>query len=311
MAARARVTIRATRLAGGAILVACMALAAAAPSSAASVTRPAALAAAVAPSRVATGPSGVQAEEAAIANAATGRVLWSRELNTERPMASITKVMTALLVIRAGDLGRRITVPSAVIGYVLSHDASSAGLHPGDILTARQLLYALMLPSGADAAYTLAVAYGPDIAAFVAKMNATARALGLTRTHFTNFDGLPYPTGYSTYSTAANLIKLGLAAMKSAVFRSVADRRSYRVRPGAGHHAYFWQTTNPLLGVYPGAIGIKTGWTPFAGHCLLFEATRDGRTFIGVNLDSPGVGPTVSGADATRMLNWAFGLPGR
>jgi len=311
MAARARVAIRATRLAGGAILVACMALAATAPSSAASVTRPAALAAAAAPSRVATGPSGVQAEEAAIANAATGRVLWSRELNAERPMASITKVMTALVVIRAGDLGRRITVPSAVIGYVLSHDASSAGLHPGDILTASQLLYALMLPSGADAGYTLAVAYGPGIAAFVAKMNATARALGLTRTHFTNFDGLPYPTGYSTYSTAANLIKLGLAAMRSAVFRSVADRRSYRIRPGAGHHAYFWQTTNPLLGVYPGAIGIKTGWTPFAGHCLLFEATRDGRTFIGVSLDSPGVGPTVSGADATRMLNWAFGLPGR
>jgi serine-type D-Ala-D-Ala carboxypeptidase (penicillin-binding protein 5/6) len=311
MAARARIAIRATRLAGGAILVASMALAAAAPSSAASVTSPAAVAASAAPSRVATGPSGVQAQEAAIANAATGRVLWSRELNTERPMASITKVMTALVVIRAGDLGRRITVPAAVIGYVRAHDASSAGLHPGDILTAIQLLYALILPSGADAAYTLAVAYGPGIAEFVAQMNATARALGLTRTHFTNFDGLPYPTGYSTYSTAANLIKLGLAAMKSAVFRSVADRRCYRIRPGAGHHAYFWPTTNPLLGVYRGAIGIKTGWTPFAGHCLLFEASRDGRTFIGVNLDSPGVGPAVSGADATQMLNWAFGLPGR
>ena len=311
MASRARVAILAARLAGGAMLTACVAVAASAPSSAASVTRPAAVAAAAAPSRVATGPSGVQAEEAAIANAATGRVLWSRELNTERPMASITKVMTALVVIRAGDLGRRITVPAAVIGYVRAHDASSAGLRPGDILTASQLLYALMLPSGADAAYTLAAAYGPGLAAFAAKMNATARALGLTRTHFTNPDGLPYPTGYSTYSTAASLIKLGLAAMESAVFRSVADRRSYRIRSGSGHHAYLWQTTNPLLGVYPGAIGIKTGWTPFAGHCLLFEATRDGRTFIGVNLDSPGVGPAISGADAIRMLNWAFGLPGR
>jgi serine-type D-Ala-D-Ala carboxypeptidase (penicillin-binding protein 5/6) len=253
----------------------------------------------------------VLAKEAAIANAATGRVLWSRDLNTERPMASITKVMTALVVIRAGDLGRRITVPAAVIGYVRAWGASSAGLRPGDVLTASQLLYALILPSGADAAYTLAVAYGPGIGAFVAKMNATARALGLGRTHFSNFDGLPYPTGYSTYSTAYDLIRIGLAVMKSAVFRSIADRRSYRVRPGAGHHAYLWQTTNPLLGVYRGAIGIKTGWTPDAGHCLLFEATRDGRTFIGVNLDSPGVGPVVSGAAATRMLNWAFSLPGR
>jgi serine-type D-Ala-D-Ala carboxypeptidase (penicillin-binding protein 5/6) len=313
MAVRARLAIRAARLAGGAILTVGVAVAAAAPSSGASVAHPAAaaVAAASAPSRVVTAPRGVRAKEAAIANAATGRVLWSRDLNTERPMASITKVMTALVVIRAGDLGRRITVPSAVIAYVRTHGASSAGLQPGDVLTASRLLYALILPSGADAAYTLAVAYGPGIPGFVAKMNATARALGLTRTHFTNFDGLPYPTGYSTYSTAANLIKLGLAAMKSAVFRSITGRRTYRIRPGSGHHAYFWQNINPLLGVYPGAIGIKTGWTPPAGHCLLFEASRDGRTFIGVNLDSPGVGPTVSGADATRMLNWAFSLPVR
>jgi D-alanyl-D-alanine carboxypeptidase (penicillin-binding protein 5/6) len=301
---RSQLTIRAAGLVGGTILTVCVALAATAPAATASVARPEAASA-----PAAAGPSGVHAKEAAIANAATGRVLWSRDLNTERPMASITKVMTALVVIRAGDLGRLITVPAAVVAYVATYGASSAGLRPGEHLTASQLLYALILPSGADAAYALAVAYGPGIGAFVAKMNATARKLGLTRTHFSNFDGLPYPTGHSTYSTPADLIKLGLAAMKSAVFRSIVDRRSYRVRPGPRHHAHFWQNTNPLLGVYRGAIGIKTGWTPDAGHCLLFEATRDGRTFIGVNLDSPGVGPVVSGADATRILNWAFSLP--
>jgi serine-type D-Ala-D-Ala carboxypeptidase (penicillin-binding protein 5/6) len=299
--------MRAAGLAGGTILTVCVALAATAPAATASVARPAVPAAVSAPA--AAGPSGVQAKGAAIANAATGRVLWSRDLNTERPMASITKVMTALVVIRAGHLGRRITVPAAVVGYVAAYGASSAGLRPREHLTARQLLYALILPSGADAAYTLALAYGPGLGAFVAKMNATARALGLTRTHFSNFDGLPYPTGNSTYSTPADLIKLGLAAMKSAVFRSIVDRRSYRVRPGPGHHAHFWLNLNPLLGVYRGAIGIKTGWTPDAGHCLLFEASRDGRTFIGVSLDSPGLGPVVNGADATRMLNWAFSLP--
>jgi len=136
-----------------------------------------------------------------------------------------------------------------------------------------------------------------------------AKRLGLTRTHFSNFDGLPYPTGYSTYSTPANLIKLGRVAMASAVFRSIVDQHSYRIAAGSGHHAYFWRNLNPLLGVYRGAIGIKPGWTPTAGHCLLFEATRGGRSFIGVNLDSPGVGATVNGADATRMLNWAFSLP--
>ena len=325
MAARAQRVARVSRWAGAVALTAGLALTVTVPSAAASPARPAGPGSTARPAGPASptrpagpastahpkGPAGVQARAAAIAVASTGQVLWSRDLNTEVPMASITKVMTALVVIRAGHLGRRITVPSAVIGYVEAHDASSAGLRPGDTLTASQLLEALLLPSGADAAYTLAEAYGPGRSAFIAKMNATAKLLGMTRTHFSNFDGLPYPTGYSTYSTPANLLKLGRVAMTSAVFRSIVDRRSYRLASGSGHHAYFWANLNPLLGVYRGAIGIKTGYTPAAGHCLLFEVTRGGRSFIGVNLDSPGVGTTVNGADATRMLNWAFSLPGR
>ncbi len=303
MALHGQRTARVSGWAGAAVLAACVALTVTAPSSAAASK-------AASEARASAGPGGVQAKAAAIAVASTGRMLWSRDLNTELPIASITKVMTALVVIRSGDLSRKITVPSAVVGYVEEHDASSAGLVPGDTLTAGQLLEGLLLPSGADAAYTLAGAYGPGLDAFIAKMNATARMLGMTRTHFSNFDGLPWPTGYSTYSTPANLITLGRVAMTSAVFRSIVDRRTYRIAAGPGHHAYFWQNLNPLLGVYPGAIGIKTGYTPTAGHCLLFEATRGGRSFIGVNLDSPGVGTTVNGADATRMLNWAFSLPG-
>jgi D-alanyl-D-alanine carboxypeptidase (penicillin-binding protein 5/6) len=305
MAARAQRAVRASGWVGAAILAACLALTVTAPPSAASDVR-----AGAARASAVTAPSGVLARAAAIAVVGTGQVLWSRDLNTELPMASITKVMTALVVIRAGDLGRKITVPSAVVGYVAEHDASNAGLRPGDTLTAAQLLEGLLLPSGADAAYTLAEAYGPGLRAFIAKMNATAKLLGMTRTHFTNFDGLPWPTGYSTYSTPANLITLGRVAMTSAVFRSITDRRSYRIAAGRGHHAYYWQNLNPLLGVYRGAIGIKTGYTPDAGHCLLFEATRDGRSFIGVNLDSPGIGTTVNGQAATRMLNWAFSLRG-
>jgi D-alanyl-D-alanine carboxypeptidase (penicillin-binding protein 5/6) len=215
--------------------------------------------------------------------------------------------MTALIVIRSGGLGRQITIPYAALSYVRKYGASNAGLRPGDRLTAGQLLDALILPSGADAAYTLARAYGPSIPAFIAKMNATAKLMGLSRTHFTNFDGLPYPTGYSTYSTPANLLTLGRAAMRSSLFRWIVDQRSYRLAAGSGHHAYLWRNTNPLLGHYPGAVGIKTGWTRYAGHCLLFEAVRNGRVLIGVTLDSPGPGSTVNGADATRILNWAFG----
>ena len=292
---RARLSIRVCGLLAGTALAASAALGAAAPAAHASVS-----------SVAATGPSGVAAWSAAVENTATGKLLWSRGLNTERPMASITKVMTAYLVVKAGHLDRKITIPAAVTGYVRAHNASSAGLRPGDRLTARQLLYALLLPSGADAAYTLAKAYGPGLSRFVTRMNATARLLGMRRTHFSNFDGLPYPTSYSNYSTAANLLALGRAAMRLPVFRTVVAKRSYRLAAGSGHHAYRWKNLNPLLGRYPGAIGIKPGYTGAAGQCLLFEATRNGHTVIGVTLHSPGSISSVNPADATRILNWAF-----
>jgi D-alanyl-D-alanine carboxypeptidase (penicillin-binding protein 5/6) len=297
-------TARTTRLAAAAILAAGLALLVSAPPSLAQTAAPAS----AVPAR-SSAPSGVQAKAAAIADGSTGTVLWSRELNTERPIGSITKVMTALVVISAGNLNRTITIPSAVVSYVQEHDASSAGLHPGDKLTATELLEALLLPSGADAAYALADAYGPGLTAFIAKMNAVAKALGMTRTHFSNFDGLPWPTEYSTYSTPADLLTLGRVAMTSRVFRSIVAQRSYRLAAGNGHHAYLWRNLDPLLGVYPGATGIKTGYTAAAGRCLLFAATRNGRSLIGVTLASPGTGTTVNGADPTRLLNWAFSLP--
>ncbi|MGH3151426.1 MAG: D-alanyl-D-alanine carboxypeptidase family protein, partial [Streptosporangiaceae bacterium] len=203
MKARAQLPVRV----GGLVLAACAALAVAAPPALASASQTQAQAQARTATQAGTaaqagiaGPSGVQAQGAAIANASTGALLWSRDLNTKRAIGSITKVMTALVVIRAGNLDRPITIPSAVVGYVAEWDASSADLVPGDRLTARQLLVGLLLPSGADAAYALAQAYGPGIPAFINKMNVTARQLGLNRTHFSNFDGLPWPTEYSTYS---------------------------------------------------------------------------------------------------------------
>jgi serine-type D-Ala-D-Ala carboxypeptidase (penicillin-binding protein 5/6) len=250
-------------------------------------------------------PGGVVAKGAALEDASTGTMLWSRQLNTERPMGSITKVMTALVVIQAGDLSQRITVPAAVVKYVKEHDASSAGLHPGDVLTARELLEGLLLPSGADAAYTLAKAYGPGLTAFIAKMNTEAAALGMVHTHFANFDGLPYPTEYTTYSTPADLVALGVAAMKYAAFRSIVDQQSYHLAGNARHHAYTWNNTNTLLKSYPGAIGIKTGNTLAAGYCLLFAAQRGSVLLIGVVLHSSNT-DTVAFSDATKVLNWGF-----
>jgi D-alanyl-D-alanine carboxypeptidase (penicillin-binding protein 5/6) len=309
MGSRVRLTVRLIGLLAGAALAASAALTATAPAAGATVQAAGATAQAASTAASSAGPAGVGARAAAVENAATGRLLWSRGLNTKRPMASITKVMTAFLVLRAGHLDRAITIPAAVTGYVLSHNASNAGLHPGDRLTARQLLYALLLPSGADAAYALARAYGPGIPRFVARMNAVARLLGMRQTHFSNFDGLPYPTSYSNYSTAADLLRLGRAAMQRPLFRSVVAQRSYRITASPRHHAYRWKNHNPLLGRYPGAIGIKSGYTRAAGQCLLFEATRNGYSIIGVTLHSPGSITTINSGDATRILNWAFSHP--
>ena len=251
------------------------------------------------------GPS--QVTGAALANAATGKVLWSLDLNAERPIGSIVKVMTALVVIQAGDLNRQITVPKSVIGYLNSQDGpSTAGLIVGDRLTAQELLEALLLPSGCDAAYTLAQAYGPGIGAFIGKMNAEAQRLGMTGTHFSNFDGMPWPSEYSTWSTPANLITLGREAMSYPVFRAIVGQARYTIKAGDGHHRYVWQNTNPLIGGYPGAAGIKTGDTKAAGNCLLFEATQNGLTLIGVTLGTPGDDVTATGPVAARVLNWGF-----
>src|SRR5690349_6995854 len=258
--------------------------------------------------QVAGAPGGVKAKGAVLADAVTGQVLWGRDIGTERPMASVTKVMTALLVLENGNLGQQIRVPKAAMDYAWKNGGESAGLHPGDVLTVQQLLVALLLPSGADAAYTLASTYGPGLNAFVARMNATAVQMGMTHTHFTSPDGLPYPTETATYSTPSDLLTLGLAAMRYPVFRSIVDLRFYHLPKGHGHHQYWWDNTDALIGSYRGAVGIKSGYTDVARHCLLFEAVRNGRTLIGVVLSSPATGVAAAAQDAEKMLNWGFQL---
>jgi serine-type D-Ala-D-Ala carboxypeptidase (penicillin-binding protein 5/6) len=259
------------------------------------------------PASSSSGAPAVDARGAEVANAVTGAELWGKDVNIPRPMGSITKVMTALVVLRAGGLNRRIMVTRSALRYVARDGASSAGLRAGDVLTVRQLLEAMLLPSGCDAAYLLATSYGPGRQAFVAKMNALARGMGLTATHFTSFDGMPYPTEHSTYSSPADLIRLGEQAMRYRLFRRIVAQRRYRLAATADHHRYVWHTTNHLIGSYPGAIGIKTGDTLAAGNCLLFAANRDGRTLIGVVLHGdPSSNFAATFAAARQLLNWGF-----
>jgi D-alanyl-D-alanine carboxypeptidase (penicillin-binding protein 5/6) len=247
---------------------------------------------------------------AELINASTGRQLWSRRPDRERPIASITKVMTALIVLRSGHLRRQILVTSAAEQYAQSFHPTEAGLYPGDVLTARQLLVGMLLPSGSDAAYLLATSFGPGRRAFVHRMNVVAGRLNMSRTHFANFDGLPYPTEYSTYSTPHDLMLLARAAMKRSVFRQIVAQRTHLISATTKHHRYFWTNTNLLLGTYAGAVGIKTGYTSAAGYCLLFAATRDGHLLFGVVLHSTATDPDERFTAAARMLNWGFSVLG-
>jgi D-alanyl-D-alanine carboxypeptidase (penicillin-binding protein 5/6) len=250
------------------------------------------------------GPAGIRAAAGELVNVGTGKDMWARRAAIQRPIASLTKVMTALVVIRAGHLGRRIRITQAEVTYVHTYGASNAGLHAGDILTARALLYGMLLPSGADAAMALAQSYGPGIPAFVRKMNALARKLHMRDTNFTNFDGLQQ----TDVSTPADLIRLGEAAMREPALRQVVERRRWSLPAGPHRHHYFWRNSNLLLKRYPGVIGIKTGWTPTAGECLLFYAIHRKKTLIGVILDSAPTNSGVTFVDGAKLLNWGFHL---
>ncbi|HEX9042394.1 MAG TPA: serine hydrolase [Trebonia sp.] len=253
-------------------------------------------------------PAGIKAKSGILVDATTGQVLWAQGENTVRPIASITKVMTALVIIQAGGLNQQVVVPKAVTGYVAKYAANAAGLIPGQKFTVDELLHIMLVLSAADAAYALATAYGPGLPAFIAKMNAEAARLGLTHTRFTTPDGLPYPTETATYSTAAELVRLGEVAMSYPEFRSIVGLRIYNLPKGAGHNAVSVNSDNPFLYTYPGAVGIKTGFTNAAGHTLLFEAARNGRVLIGDVLGSPLSGFAAADKDATKILNWAFAL---
>ena len=320
MGLRVRVAVLAVMTVWPAGVAACSVTSAAVPGptsrpAAAATSRPPAAAALATPTpsitpglQVTGAPAKVKAKGALLADAATGQLLWSRAATTPRPMASVTKVMTALLVLERNRLSEKIRIPKAAVKYAWHYGGETASLRPGDVLTSKELLAALLLPSGADAAYTLAGAYGPGLSAFVARMNTTAAQLGLRDTHFSSPDGLPYPTGKSTYSTPYDLVQLGRIVMRYPAFRSIVDRSLYHLSKGPGHHQYWWDNTNAVIASYPGAVGIKDGYTDTAGHCLLFEAVRHGRALIGVVLGSPASGVAAGAQAATQMLNWGFSL---
>ncbi|WP_241778534.1 MULTISPECIES: D-alanyl-D-alanine carboxypeptidase family protein [unclassified Streptomyces] len=247
-----------------------------------------------------------------VMNNGTGKSLYTKAADTRRSTGSTTKIMTARVVLAQKNLNldSKVTVQKAYSDYIVSKNASSARLIVGDKVTVRQLLYGLMLPSGCDAAYALADKFGTGstraarVKSFIGKMNSTAKTLGLKNTHFDSFDGIG---SGSNYSTPRDLTKLASSAMKYSTFRTVVKTKSTKQKVTTktnGYRYMTWTNTNKLLGSYSGTIGIKTGSGPEAKYCLVFAATRSGKTVIGTVLASSSEANRT--ADAKKLMDYGF-----
>ncbi|MER5974742.1 D-alanyl-D-alanine carboxypeptidase [Streptomyces sp. NPDC002055] len=247
-----------------------------------------------------------------VMNNGTGKTLFTKSADTRRSTGSTTKIMTARVVLAQPNLNldSKVTIQKAYSDYIVANTASSAHLIVGDKVTVRQLLYGLMLPSGCDAAYALADKFGSGstrsarVKSFIGKMNSTARGLGLTNTHFDSFDGIG---NGSNYSTPRDITKLASNAMKYSTFRTVVKTKSTKQKVttrNGGYRYMSWSNTNNLLGGYSGTIGVKTGSGPEAKYCLVFAATRGGKTVIGTVLASSSVANRTS--DAKKLMDYGF-----
>ena len=220
----------------------------------------------------------VSAESAIVIEAQSGKVVFEKDADKRRPMASTTKIMTALVALECGDTGREVEVPAGAVGV----EGSSVYLESGDRLTMDDLIWALLLESANDAAAAIALSVSGSIEAFAEKMNEKAAELGLADTHFTNPHGLD---NEDHYTTARDLSRLASAAMKNPEFREIVS--TYRHSITFGDETRYLLNHNKLLRSYSGAAGVKTGYTKRSGRCLVSAAERDGVTLIAVTLNAP------------------------
>ncbi|MFE2852039.1 D-alanyl-D-alanine carboxypeptidase family protein [Streptomyces lavendulae] len=270
-----------------------------------------ALLAATAPAQAAPVPA-LTAAGAILIDGTNGSTLMAKDADTKRPMASTTKIMTAVVVtsLPGLNLDQTVTVKQEYLDYVYVQGASSAQLKAGATPTVRQLLYGMMLPSGCDAAYALADTFGTGTttaartADFIAKMNAKAKELGMADTVFDSFDGIS-PTG-NNLTSPRDLAKLTRQAMANPLFQTLVKTTTFST--GGTAAVASWSNTNLLVQPrptgygYPGALGVKTGTTTASGKCLVFSVTRNGKTIIGVLLNDE-----ERYMDSMALSDWALG----
>ena len=240
--------------------------------------------------------TGVNARGAVLMEAETGDVIFGQNQNARLPMASTTKLMTALVAVESLPVETAVKIPAEAVGV----EGSSIYLTEGEVLTLEQLLYALLLESANDAATAIAITVAGSVAAFAEKMNARAASLGLTDTHFVNPHGLD---AEGHYTTAYELALITREALQNPTLRRICEtsRKTIPLRGEEGVRLLL--NHNKLLSSYEGCIGGKTGYTKKTGRCLVSAARREGVTLIAVTLSAPD-----DWRDHAAMLDYGFAL---
>ena len=236
----------------------------------------------------------ISAQSAVLIDADSGQILYGKQENERLPMASTTKIMTALCAVELSDVTDVITVSPAAVGV----EGSSVYLYEGEQLTLGQLLYALLLESANDAAVAIAIGVAGSVEEFVAYMNQKAEELRLQDTHFENPHGLD---AEEHYTTAYDLALTARALLAHPMLRTVVSTRKMTIPLNGTQGVRSLLNHNKLLRNYQGAIGVKTGFTKRSGRCLVSAAERDGLTLIAVTLHAPD-----DWNDHTRMLDAGF-----
>jgi serine-type D-Ala-D-Ala carboxypeptidase (penicillin-binding protein 5/6) len=240
----------------------------------------------------------VSAPVGVLADLGTGQVLSAQGVDTVRPIASLTKIMTALIVLDRTKPRDQVVVDPDAVFHPHDYGASSTlGLHAGETLTVDQLLRGMLLGSANDAAVALAIHVAGSTSAFVDLMNQRAKNLGLAHTVFYSPNGLDD----RGHSTARDLIALTRAAMRTPGFAEIARTKSTTL-PGPGDEPRHIQNRNAMLWLYRGATGVKTGSTAAARYCLVATAERNGRRLVAVVLGAP----VDAFSDAASLLDYGF-----
>ena len=241
-----------------------------------------------------TQPPATSARAMALYEPESGIFLAEKNADERLPMASTTKIMTALVALETLPLDGVISVPPEAVGV----EGSSIYLYMGEKVTVRTLLYALLLSSANDAAAALAVTAGGSIGDFADMMNAKAAAIGLSDTHFSNPHGLH---DEEHYTTARDLARLAAVALENKIFAEIVSTRRYTAPQEGTAATRLFLNHNRLLRTYEGAVGVKTGYTKAAGRCLVGAAERGGLTLVAVTLADPN-----DWRDHAALFDWGF-----